>query len=552
MAQLQSAMLWARLAHSSNHPSTLEAYRTCLELSERNLAISPTLDMQHEVVRVEGSLSLDAASYAISQGDLPLAVEMLEQGRALLWSQVRRWRTPLDQLTSDDDLELRTAFFEKSRALETLGTSSNPFAYSSDDMEGPSDLYGTMLATKRRLTSELNDVIERIRRLPGLSEFLKLPSWDRLKSVSAEGPVIVVNHSQYRSDALIIPSNGDIACVELDGAFYEKSIKLSEQLLKFRQTLDFEGGQEKYHNALRRTLQHTWKLVVGPVVETLKTLDVDYGSRIWWCPTSVVSTLPLHAAGPIPLPDRKPTSGEERYLIDLYVSSYTPTLTALIEARSNATLQPARPISLLGVAPLDGTLETAAQEIQILRTHPVFASPERLSLATGDNCSQEAVIAGLRERPWVHFACHGVLEPGEPFNSAFVLSRGQRLTLLDIIKAGLHNAELAVLSACHTAEQTRDSASEEALHLAAAMQFSGFRAVIGTMWQMKDEDGPTFAQHFYDEIFAAYNEDDTIDNPSNVGFKKAARALCSATKAIRKRQVDFNLERWVNFVHIGA
>lgn len=54
MAQLQFAMLWARLTHSSNHSSALEAYRTCLELSERNLAISLTLDMQQEVVRVEG------------------------------------------------------------------------------------------------------------------------------------------------------------------------------------------------------------------------------------------------------------------------------------------------------------------------------------------------------------------------------------------------------------------------------------------------------------------------------------------------------------------
>ena len=50
--------------------------------------------------------------------------------------------------------------------------------------------------------------------------------------------------------------------------------------------------------------------------------------RVWWCPTAEFSLLPLHAAGPC----RK----AEKNLFDIYISSYTPTLTTLIHARQSA------------------------------------------------------------------------------------------------------------------------------------------------------------------------------------------------------------------------
>ena len=314
---------------------------------------------------------------------------------------------------------------------------------------------------------------------------------------------------------------------------------MANDLSEKRQVLDI--SPKKYDKALSRALDDIWDLLVSHVVAKLKELGFHSKSRIWWCPTSVLSALPLHAAGPItPTAPKSP----KLYLTDEYISSYTPTLTALLQARSDAHLRSSdAPPSLLGVALLDDTLEAANTEVQVLKNH--FAPPDMLSLAVGSECTRENVLAGLRERPWAHFTCHGVLEPGEPFNSAFILSNSDRITLLDIIKAGLHSAELAVLSACHTAEQTQGSATEEVLHLAAAMQFSGFRSVVGTMWQVQDEDGPTFAEHFYGAMFAG----EGLANASEVGFKKAARAYCAATKQMRRK---VNLERWVNFVHIGA
>ena len=74
------------------------------------------------------------------------------------------------------------------------------------------------------------------------------------------------------------------------------------------------------------------------------------------------------------------------------------------------------------------------------------------------------------------------------------------MTLLDISRARLQNAEFAFLSACHTAEQPFTSAPDEALHLAAAIQFCGFRSVVGTMWELLDADGPRLTDTVYQQL----------------------------------------------------
>ncbi|OJA08219.1 hypothetical protein AZE42_13630 [Rhizopogon vesiculosus] len=60
------------------------------------------------------------------------------------------------------------------------------------------------------------------------------------------------------------------------------------------------------------------------------------------------------------------------------------------------------------------------------------------------------------------------------------------VTITDIIglqRPRLQNPEFAFLSACHTTVG-HASSPDEAIHLAAAMQFSGFRSVIGSMWEI--------------------------------------------------------------------
>lgn len=97
------------------------------------------------------------------------------------------------------------------------------------------------------------------------------------------------------------------------------------------------------------------------------------------------------------------------------------------------------------------------------------------------------VLRNLQVHPWVHFACHGSFCAAEPLKSSFRLEGGD-LSLLEISKVQLPtHAELAFLAACHGT--LVGDPVDEVLSLAGALQFCGFRSVIGTLWEIDDEDG---------------------------------------------------------------
>ncbi|KAG1818044.1 uncharacterized protein BJ212DRAFT_1236569, partial [Suillus subaureus] len=54
--------------------------------------------------------------------------------------------------------------------------------------------------------------------------------------------------------------------------------------------------------------------------------------------------------------------------------------------------------------------------------------------------------------------------------------------------------------ACHTTvgDEWRP---DEAIRLAAAMQFSGFRSIIGSMWSVDDDVARQIVSAFYNNIF---------------------------------------------------
>jgi CHAT domain-containing protein len=239
--------------------------------------------------------------------------------------------------------------------------------------------------------------------------------------------------------------------------------------------------------------------------------------------------------GPIPSDD-----GEPRYFLDLYICSYTPTLSALIQShrRDSNSHSSDRP-SILLVAQPDPSLPSVEEEIQVIQD----LDTEVTSLIS-EAATPATVVDGFHRHEFVHFACHGTLETGKPFEAGFELHGNARLTLLEIVRANLPTAEFAFLSACHTAEVTEGSIMDEGLHLVAAAQFCGFRSVVGTMWAMADTDGRDLAKYFYKALFANSRE-------TRPYHERSAKALRFAVRKLRRKR-GITLERWVNFVHYGA
>jgi CHAT domain-containing protein len=226
----------------------------------------------------------------------------------------------------------------------------------------------------------------------------------------------------------------------------------------------------------------------------------------------------------------------KRYFSDLYIPSYTPTLSALIESHKPGTRPPKQP-SLLLVAQPDRSLPGVKGEIRVIQRLDI----EVKSLILRD-AATTAVLGGLKHHELVHFACHGNLEIGRPFDASFKLHGGERLKLLDIVRSRFPTAEFAFLSACHTAELTEESIADEGLHLTAALQYCGFRSVIGTMWAMADTDGRDLARRVYHSMLSG--------NEGEPCYLRSAEALRDAVRELRMS--GLSLERWVNFVHYGA
>ena len=534
------ACLEASYARSTRRPTVSTAYETAMSLMQDTLHFSPTLQLQHTTLARDNrtySLPLDYASYRVDVHQLEKAIETLERGRALLWSEMRHLRIPIGQLLKADP-DLGRKFAAVNRDLEELTKSvppSHKLSMDGDAADGfrAIDPFGRLLLKQRGLLEERAKLISQIQALPGFDSFLASPSWDTLRSVAISGPVIIVNHSRWRSDILVLLHHHPPSLIRTPDDFFKRARALKNKLLESRRKHGLDSSD--YEETLGFVLDQLYKLVGKPVIDRLRLLRVPEQSRIWWCPTSVFCSLPLHAMGPIPSDD-----GELRYFLDLYICSYTPTLSALIQSRhhgfrSRSSYKP----SVLLVAQLDPSLPTVGGEIQVLQA----LKATEVSSLVSETATPAAVIDRLHHHQFVHFACHGTLETGKPFEAGFELHGDARLTILDIVRAHLPTAEFAFLSACHTAEMTEGSIMDEGLHLAAAVQYCGFRSVVGTMWAMADMDGRDLAKYFYKELFS--------DSRGTPYHERSAKALQFAVKKLRRKR-GITLERWVNFVHYGA
>ncbi|KAF8547416.1 hypothetical protein OG21DRAFT_1370187, partial [Imleria badia] len=79
------------------------------------------------------------------------------------------------------------------------------------------------------------------------------------------------------------------------------------------------------------------------------------------------------------------------------------------------------------------------------------------------------------------------------------------------------------------------------IHLAAAMQFAGFRSVIGTMWAVDDEHANAIASKFYEYM---------LDESGRLDHTRAALALHRTMVSLRSSKIP--LDQRILYVHIGA
>ncbi|KAG0702961.1 hypothetical protein DFH29DRAFT_1068853, partial [Suillus ampliporus] len=345
---LRAAKSWTAFAEELNHRSSLVAYQTTLKFLDQYIAVLSSFSRHFNMVReVTSSIAMDAFSCSVRRGALTTAVELVEQGRAVFWAQLARFRTPLDELSVSSDAgsalaeEFRQLSIDLRKVLDAIDVS-------------PEDQSSQI----RHLTVQWDAVLSRIRTLPDFSRFLLPPLFSDLQKAAEDGSVIIVNASQYSCNALIIMVDQDPVHISLDITRAEVS-----ELSSVFQSLTVHAGSSDHEMELNKivgVLRKLWGRVVGPILQVLRKF-IPRGSRIWWCPTAEFTLLPLHAAGPY-----EPKSHNFSHF---YISSYTPTLTALIRARHQASRDAsAQRFVAIGQARPDGgkELRCVAAELDVV------------------------------------------------------------------------------------------------------------------------------------------------------------------------------------------
>jgi CHAT domain-containing protein len=195
--------------------------------------------------------------------------------------------------------------------------------------------------------------------------------------------------------------------------------------------------------------------------------------RLHWVPVGSFAFLPIHAAG-----STTKLSGAVS-ISDFFVSSYTPTLSALLHSRTQRVLLPLKEAKALVIAaetaPNLPALPMVRDEIkhvvETLRVHDTVKL---------ENATVDAVMEQLPPANIVHFACHGTQHNTNPLLSSFHLRDGS-LSVTSLMRLRLPQAFLAFLSACETAKGHEEQ-PDQVLHLAATLLFAGFPSVVATMW----------------------------------------------------------------------
>ena len=509
-----AARAWVLVAEYFQHPTILLAYETSLRLLIQHLATLPSLPRHLVVLRgLTSSLAVDAFSVCLHKHAPARAVELLEQGRGVFWSQLTRLRSPLDDvMVSGPAGKMLADEFTWVVSMIHNALRDSPCT---DQHER---VY--------HLNLEMQRVVNNIRELPGLSRFLLPLPFSDLRCAASGGPVIIVNASKYYGcDALVVLLDQDPVHIPLQ-ITHERVRDLSTELY----TLTSCAKRVNVTIELASFLRKLWNEIVSPIVDFLQTI-LPSQSRIWWCPTAEFSVLPLHAAGPY--------KKGQLNLHDIYIPSYTSTLTALIHARrrypSSSETQRKRFIAI-GQAKAAGESELFSVGAELDNIGQRVDGLATFTRIDGEESCIPRVVEELGKNEWVHLACHGLANRTQPFESAFTLHNGH-FTIQRIIGCHLKNPEFAYLSACHTTVGDEES-PDEAIHLASAMQFAGFRSVIGTMWAVDDGETNKITSMFYKHM---------VDESGRLDHTRAAFALNKTMKS-----VNVPLDQQILYVHLGA
>jgi tetratricopeptide (TPR) repeat protein len=479
-------------------------------------------------------------SYSLEAGDTPSqALQFFDKVRSVMWDHVLCSQLTLQGKRIADfpalqlKLEKMQKPLSKAKARQTKNALSGDFG---DSLVQQHEIYCESIAYQ--------EILDEAKLDPRLEAFLRLPAdTSDLIEYAKEGPIIIVNNGLFRSDAIIVTTQG-IDSLRLPMIEGESTAEREEW---YREALRLMGSDlPAATRRLEEVLRWLWDTIAEPILQHLGfTGEVTAGSelpRTWWTTTGRIGSFPLHAAGNL-------EKGHNCTVLHRTVPSYINSLRALAYTRSRRrTMVDPQPstekralLISMGTTPEmgeDSDLPNAEREVNSIQEifdsrggkSKVLLSPNR-----------DVALRHLGRADFVHFACHGVCNDDDPARSALRLAdwTSKPLDVRCLLQQGDLGCQLAYLSACESASN-QSKFRDEGLHLAGGFQMAGVPHVIASLWRVDDFYSVDISLRFYKALGAL---------GKNLDPSQSAKALRKIVLELRASGVSPVF--WAAYTHMG-
>ena len=453
----------------------------------------------------------DAAAVTLSVGREPIeAIQHLEEGRVIAAVAMNELRISVSRL-SDFRPEVGKKFLSLRDQLETPlgGRMTSTELYE----EGESALH--KLTRHLEASKKLDSLISEFRAGTRSLIFPEAPDEIVDSRATKGGPIIVINIS-YRCDAFL---------------FVKEGLRVLPLPTISREGIEKKAREGNFGRC--SVLEWLWDNITGPILDALGFTEPPLHDRwphVWWIPTGPLSRFPLHAAG-------RHTERSNETVIDRVMSSYSSSIRSLSQGyklRDQESNSASKQVLIVAMEDTPGgkSLPFATEEAAVIRE--VFCKSTSLELIEPDR-RKEDVLLHLRDCYIFHFAGHGYTDVKDPSQSHLRLENWKEnpLRVADLLEINLYERPpfLAYLSACGTGRIEGKEYLDESIHLITACQLAGFRHVIGTLWEVRDEICVDITKITYEGIRDGGMTDESV-----------CRGLHNATLQLRDRWLSTTVD----------
>jgi tetratricopeptide (TPR) repeat protein len=258
----------------------LDTYRKAVEILPCLASAGLQRADRVEALASARTLAVDAANHALLLGDAKGAIEVLEAGRAVFWSQHLRLHGSLRHHSLPAHM------------IEELKRLSEDLAEDVHSQQDPSLDENTRrveiersLYQRRLLSDHYETLLAELRSLPGFEDYLRPAQYASLRIAAKQGPIVILLRSWM---ILMLSSEAQPMAIPLVGVteawLVSRSAQLGTLTTSMRRQVEARGVRKAIINEDEgyqelQILEDLWHHVAKPCIDALKLKVCRKGSR---------------------------------------------------------------------------------------------------------------------------------------------------------------------------------------------------------------------------------------------------------------------------------